>query len=439
MTSNTATSSAPTPPAAARRSRLPSVTGFRWWILLMSLFEKFALSSGAECGPYDSGRPVVCNVVEIGMMPVVAVLAGFFVLAGFVLTWNARPGFSKRRFWRRRFAKIYPLFFLSIMVDMVIRWFTDQPIATIPVLILNLLMVQTWIPNVDLFTAVHPVTWTLCCIAFFYLCYPYLYAGLSRLSTRALRFAFAGLIFWPALSLGVMWLIAPSAVADPFHVGWLLYMFPLARVSEFAIGIVAALLLQRGAWKGLRVGPAIAVMVLGYLAGIPVVPFLGPAVPGYSIVLTPLFALLIVSLANADITGAWSPLRRPFMVHLGNTGYAFYLSHIFIAQNLGQVVPWDNSWQILGYMAVTFVLSVLLALALYHWVELPMQNLLGPKSWSTPAHPARPADTPTTGVGTGTGLAGAADTAGGQPAATANGADRDRADAGRDTRVADPV
>jgi peptidoglycan/LPS O-acetylase OafA/YrhL len=42
-------------------------------------------------------------------------VSSFFALSGFVLTWSLRAADTKRAFYRRRFARVYPLHFLTLL------------------------------------------------------------------------------------------------------------------------------------------------------------------------------------------------------------------------------------------------------------------------------------------------------------------------------------
>jgi peptidoglycan/LPS O-acetylase OafA/YrhL len=303
----------------------------------------------------------------------------FFVISGFVLAWSATPEASAPGFWRRRFAKIYPLLLLSNVVDLLITWFTgNQPMPSAGTMIANLFVVQAWLPGSDLPLQMNQVTWSLSCEVFFYLCFPFIFAWLSRLTTGALKILTVGLVFWPGLIYFGATLVAPSAMQEPGFGSQLLYFFPLTRISEFAIGITAALLVKRAAWRGIPVAAAIPVVVLAYLGGIPLLPELSENAPILGAAMVPVFVLLIVSLANADLTGSFSPMRDKVSVLLGNSSYALYLFHLFVAQSLSSSLGWGNSWQILSNVVTIVVFCTLVAWLLHQLVERPMQRLLNP-------------------------------------------------------------
>ena len=366
------------PVSDGRSSRLPSLTGLRWWAAMLVFLQHIALESTGYCLPGSTGRPVACTVAQKSFMHGFVGVACFFVLSGFVLAWVAGPGDTKGRFWRRRFAKIYPLFLLAVAVDILVRLAVGAPKQSFGVYVANVFLVQTWIPDVDVYTAVLPVIWSLSCELFFYLCFPFLYAWFRRLGDRTLAVLAAGLVFWALVPVAVAWLIRPSWASDPKVLPWLLYMFPPTRISEFALGMIAALLVKRGALARVKVGVALPVAVAAFAAGAWLMPKLHLWVPSLGAMMAPVFALLIVALANADIAGAWSPMRGRTMVKLGMISYAFYLFHVPVAQYLGAQFAWDTTADVLAYVVTALALTALYSWALHEWFEKPGQRLLGP-------------------------------------------------------------
>src|SRR5207253_5787187 len=65
----------------------------------------------------------------------------FFVLSGFVLAWSARPTDTRRAFWRRRAAKIYPNHLVTALLAIALFQVTDPLRITA-----NLTLTQVWFP-----------------------------------------------------------------------------------------------------------------------------------------------------------------------------------------------------------------------------------------------------------------------------------------------------
>src|SRR5215211_5654448 len=170
----------------------------------------------------------------------------FFVLSGFVLTWAARPGDSARRFWRRRFARIYPAYLVGVALAVVL---VDRP--PLGPLLANLALVQAWIPDLDYSFGVSSPNWSLSCEAFFYALFPFVAWRAAALAPgRALRLLAGWWLVTNAATVALSTVSADVAYADP-----------LLRSGEFALGILGALALQRGWRPPLGLGAAIALVV----------------------------------------------------------------------------------------------------------------------------------------------------------------------------------
>lgn len=142
-------------------------------------------------------RPLY-NLVRTGYVAV----GIFFVLSGFVLAYTYRGEFSARQFWTARIARIYPVYFLGlvlilpVVVASVLRhmttwlWAGGSGLACV-------LLLQSWCPRTALAWN-HP-GWSLSVEAFFYLLFPLILLPLKRLAPRGL-FVAVGLSLVAALA-----------------------------------------------------------------------------------------------------------------------------------------------------------------------------------------------------------------------------------------------
>ena len=222
------------------------------------------------------------------------------------------------------------------------------------------------VPDEVTYLGINSVAWSLSCEMAFYAAFPLLYLLLRRV--RALYAVGAGLL---AVAL-LMPAIADALVGDA-HRRWFVYVFPLARMVEFAVGVVLALLVRRGVWRGPGLPVASALWVANYLA----VDLLPDRIRDTSAVLATT-ALLIPAAALADLRGSPSPWRGGILVSLGEASYAFFLVHLTVLtvgmQFLGREQPYPLLVAILlalGFLAVSYAL----AFALHRWVEVPAMRL----------------------------------------------------------------
>jgi hypothetical protein len=111
-------------------------------------------------------------------------VALFFLLSGFILSYtyagNVENGRQHAKFWEPRFARIYPVYFLSLMLALPFQ--RALPLTT---KIAVLAMVQAWNPFRRGWTgAWNYPAWSLSVEAFFYLCFPFIQKRISRAGDR---------------------------------------------------------------------------------------------------------------------------------------------------------------------------------------------------------------------------------------------------------------
>ncbi|MFJ8980027.1 acyltransferase family protein [Streptomyces sp. NPDC102282] len=288
----------------------------------------------------------------------------FFILSGFVLAWSARPGDKVVSFWRRRLARIYPVHVVTTLVALALAF------TVVPVLkpkggylevAANFLMVNAW--TNDWWHGINPVSWSLVCESFFYLCFPALYAVLRRMGPKALTVLVA---------LCVLTVMVLPAVNRSLDTGMVPYCFPLARFPEFVLGVAVARLVQLDRWRGPGLEGAMAVALVGYFMA----PLLSEAYASTTVLG---FTLLIAAAAAADVKGLPSMWRGRRMVTLGEWSFAFYMVHVLVLQSMRLVVgdqPKFDPLPALAVTAVAFAVSLAGAALLHHLVELPGRRLL---------------------------------------------------------------
>jgi len=364
----------PVPATPPSPGRLPSLTGLRFAAALL-VFGVHAYSFIPLADPQDSRiAGILFNGGDLGV-------SFFFVLSGFVLTWSVRPGYRPGRFWWGRLARVYPAHLVALVPAVVGLVLTARlPDIWPRLLAFSAPLVQAWHPSDVYYLGINPVTWSLSCEMAFYLAFPLLYAGLRRLGTTALR---VGAVALPT-AVWLMPLVADLLVAAE-HRRWFVYIFPPVRMLEFLLGIVLALLVRRGAWRGPGLPVATALWVANYLA----VEWL-PAQARDTAATIVTIGLLVPAAALADLHGRRSWWRHRVAVHLGEVSYGFFLLHLVVIVTVMHLVGRDRewtAWQAVGLALAFLVGSYLLAVPLHRWVELPAMRRLRPTSPATPPGP----------------------------------------------------
>lgn len=353
--------------SASPRGRLPSLTGLR------------ILGSVAVVLCHAGHAFATSHSLDVAMAYGYAGVSFFFMLSGFVLAWSW-TGQQARRFWWRRFCRIWPLQMLIMAFAYTaiaghVR--TPGPAGHVA----EVLLVQAWFPDPAVYAGGNGVTWSLSDEMFFYLAFPLVIALLRRLSGRGLAVTAAAALAVMAGGPLTASLAGLSSYSALYY--WLFFVFPPYRFCEFLLGMVLARAMVRGA----RV-PAPALACLAAAAGIGGVAWAltaitvrtgtGVARPFVALLAIPFFALLLSGSATRDLRpGGWWLSRKP-LVLLGEWSFALYLVHAPALVVTGPLGWWDNPGGLWGLAdcAAFLALTIALAAALYYLVEKPAEHRL---------------------------------------------------------------
>jgi peptidoglycan/LPS O-acetylase OafA/YrhL len=381
--------------SAMMPAQLDSLTGLRWTAALMVFLSHVFLWPAAA--PKGEVGESIRTFVSMGGYVGVSV---FFVLSGFVLTWSARANDTAPKFWRRRFFKIYPNHFVAFLVAVVfIVWRGEKayfaPLGDqLPALVPQLLLLHAWLPDLNLAFSFNVVSWSLSVEATFYCCFPLLLTAVNRIRPERLWYWAGGVVLLIFCIPQVARLLPAGEVAYEGLTSWeywFVYVLPLSRMGEFFLGILLARIVLAGRWINIPPWLAALVFAAGYVVALNV-----PKM--YAIVATTVvpIALLIPTVAMADVRGRRSLLARPVMVWLGHISYAFYLVHFFMILLVLAIIGEDFQGTYLtsiGFVVAALSLGIGLAWTLYQFVEKPMMRRFATKRRPSVDHPPRPGST----------------------------------------------
>lgn len=156
----------------------------------------------------------------------------FFVSSGFLLTVRHDGAEMTEggvfRFWLARAMRLYPAHWLALLMFAVLAVLNGVFVPKAWPMAVNVLLLQTYVPVQECFFSYNVLSWFLSALL---LCY-----GLYPLLTRV--WTHAGLVvLW---SIVVAWFclnVAAISLADVEEVKNYLYVCPLERVGEFALGM----------------------------------------------------------------------------------------------------------------------------------------------------------------------------------------------------------
>lgn len=337
------------------RIELPSLTSLRWLAASLVFLHHWRL------GPvwlYEAGSSGV---------------SFFFILSGFILVWSARGPVAPRRFYRRRFARIFPAEVVStafyIVVALAIGRISSK--RDLALTFFTLTQLQVWVPIREVFYAGNLVVWSLADEAFFYALFPFLLLRLRVLGARRVAQVAALAV---VVSIAVPLLVRPETRQEFGY--WFVYVNPVYRLAEFVLGMCLALLLVRG------VLPRVHALLWALLAvAAYVVAGLLPLYMSYvALTLVP-YALVIVACAQLDLDGRTPrPLGAPMALVLGRWSFAFYLLHFTVIKaflyrfDVFEASPGAQ----FAIVVASYLVSTVGAALLYRLVEQPAERWLRP-------------------------------------------------------------
>jgi len=342
----------------ARRPSLPSLTGVRFaaaFYVVISHSRVWLERHTAIPRPVD-------NFLSNGSLAV----CFFFVLSGFILAYTYQFPFNNRRefakFWEARFARIYPVYFLSLLLllPFQLQYLDTKTVFSV------LLMVQAWSPwHAELTGAWNYPAWSLSVEAFFYLCFPFIQNRLGLASRRTLYLA-GGV----TLLLGILAHTPYESLGtwDPHSYSRIPIPLPLIRIPEFILGMIAGNFFVRfGSFRR-----STAFSVLGVIASLALLA--ATSGPWISLILLP-FALLIYCMASSDdFVARWFGV--PLMVLLGGASYAVYLLQLPVREWVRVTLGPPLAALHIPDAPLTPLILVLFSIAVFRYWEEPLRRFI---------------------------------------------------------------
>ena len=307
-----------------------------------------------------------------GKLPQLSALAAhgvdlFIVISGFCLafplTRQPRPSVDAVPFWKRRALRILPAYYVALLAAFALAvlpatWhlLVESP-ASGGDLAAYALFVQTWIPSTT--GAINGSLWSVSLEVHLYLVFPLLVAWWRRWGLWSLLVA--------SCLLSVAW-TASAALAPGTSLG---YSFTLPdRLVQFVAGMCCAVIYQHRQLIDRRWLIAALAVGLALAAGVDTANL---HVGQSAVWAIPCAAAVLLFTGPVGDWFARTPLDS-----FGTRSYSFYLLHQPVIQVAAPVVAllpdaWPVYWIVGG--GLVLLVTVVLAQALYQWVELPSHRL----------------------------------------------------------------
>jgi peptidoglycan/LPS O-acetylase OafA/YrhL len=359
------------------RDYLPALTGLRFWLAVWVILHHIS-GKGMMLEPWTKSLPSAGqSLVWSGHRAVQT----FFVLSGFVLARSYNRSRWERhdvvKYVAARFARIYPVYILSIAIvspfifDSMMRP-ARTPLVKAGLLLNYAFVLQGWTGNLGV--GWNTPAWTLSCEFFFYLFFPLLFIWLRDAGK------------WTLAAVMLAAIALPTLLA---HAGVPATWKPLHHMADFAAGIVTARLfdmmnvpaLRRfGAWFYL---PALVLgaLLIIYPGVMDIANYRGWG-GDVNTGLRPLNVLALIGLGLGSGTGA-RLLSTAWAEYLGKASYSMYILHV-------PVLWWYNKWAIQqGIMPLNVAAAVYMAIVIavsaisFEVVEKPVNRWIrvGVSDW----------------------------------------------------------
>ncbi|CAN5212816.1 acyltransferase [soil metagenome] len=279
----------------------------------------------------------------------------FFAISGFVIFFSLERIDRLSDFAIKRFARLYPAYWVAMAVTLVVEYVGDAPALLVPpaTVAANLTMLHgfLFLPGVD------GVYWTLGTELAFYIC-----MGALWFSRRADRIETI-LAVWMGLHLfDARFQLLPSRIS---------MLLVLDAIPYFAIGIITYRV-----WAGQR----------SWREQLPLVAWLMLGETLTETMDITLVAGLLLLLFAAVIAGRARMLAHPALLWLGTISYSLYLMH----HNIGFVVILrlqDAGWNPWAAAGTAMLVAFGLAMLLHHFVEEPAARAIG-RWWKRRRNPS---------------------------------------------------
>lgn len=352
--------------------RIKSLTGIRW-VAALAVFLSHTL-----VGPNVS--PGITVVTQKGYFGVTL----FFILSGFILTITYLKTFEKvsfsviSNFFIARFARIYPLYLFCLLAAISFNFLINK---TVPSYFFeHLLAVQSWSGSTEVAFGLNGPGWSIGVELFLYMVFPIIIVFFMGI-WKSIYKSWAVFIFCSLVMLAIALMFSAAGLDqlsddDPNSAHRWLYRMPLMRLGDFLLGVslgsVFLAITQRPNLPKPQIKLVTPFAIIASVAVVILVP-IGKAY-SWDVSMAIPFSLLLFAIAinPNSIFARW--LSTKHMVFLGEVSFAFYLSHVLVAQAVNILLGDNiNFWVI---FILKFFLTLCVSIVLYKFVEVPSRVLI---------------------------------------------------------------
>ena len=293
----------------------------------------------------------------------------FFILSGFVmiLAYGDRKTINFGDFVKRRFARIYPVHLLAIVILLVYFVIINAPSSAYRGLPFVLTLIQSWIPGVAL--SVNPPSWSLSTEMFFYIIFPLLFNNLYKTYPSKYLFIIVAIFF--IASQVVLAILFKSSFYNPNPPSTshdFLFYSPIMHINEFLVGNMVGLFFIENKIKTRNYDlPIIGLLVLLIL----VIKYNKTFFIFHNGLLAFIFVpfILLLSANNGFIT-KFANMKIP--VFLGEISYSIYILQYAVFTLWGESSVKNNA----TFFYLYLISLIIVAALSFKYLETPLRKII---------------------------------------------------------------
>jgi peptidoglycan/LPS O-acetylase OafA/YrhL len=294
----------------------------------------------------------------------------FFLLSGFImiLAYKEKGKIEFVDYIKRRFARIYPVYGLAILLLIAYQLFTSQSL-NYQGIILNLALLQSWVPGMAL--SHNFPGWSISVEMFFYVSFPFLlnkfykkYSFSTLLTPIILLFVLSQIIFH-VLAKSSFYSGYPSKSHDLF------YYFPLMHLNEFLIGNLAGLFFLKGIKvRNYDLHIVSIILLVGILLSLKL------SIDFHNGMLAIFFVplIILISANNGNLTRL---LNHKIFIFFGEISFGMYIlqapTFLWVSRFIRKVIQISNP-TIIFYSSLSVL--IIFASISYKYYETPLRELI---------------------------------------------------------------
>lgn len=313
-------------------------------------------------------------------------VAGFFVLGGFVMTLGYKKKiesseFSYSSYLTKRLLRIYPMHWICLAIMLLITLLNGEELmSSIKVLALNFLLLQSWVPIIEVFFSYNSLSWYCSSLILFIIFFPLFIKNIVNITNKN------KILLWSAIT-GVyilMWVLFPKGLRHP-----VLYINPVMRLFDSLVGVGAAILVF-DVGKNVKYHTFIIkhdrllqmVAIFGVIAFVGLSLWLKGVWKSFSLLYWIPIVIICVSLTLLNHIEKETTLSKILtsvpLQWIGRCSFSFYMCHAlvikYLTEYIQRYVPYGNNLYIRAF--ILCLISFALAQVLYYLVEIKLTKRL---------------------------------------------------------------